>query len=264
MKQIIKFQLFFFLIISLVLPLACMKLNNTEENNICSGKTLDWLRQHVPIPPSTIESQKPLAGGLCEIILKTGPQYIPVYVNDEMVLAGEMFKDKIQVTENTINQLKAKTIQHNRETLDKATAFTYAPAGAGEDSPTVYMITDPLCPYCSRAAQNIQGLMDKHRAVLKTILYTVHGETGEEKNKDAICQGMDLSTYVATDWKSESTEPKACDRYTELHKNTKEMINTIGIQGVPVFILEDGRMVKGANLQKLEDYLTHPMKVAKR
>jgi thiol:disulfide interchange protein DsbC len=226
-----------------------------DDQNVCQGKNIAWLQNHVPIPPQcVIESVSPI-NGMCEMILKAGPNYIPIYVKDDFVLAGEMFSHKKQITEEHITKLKEVAIKDNIKSLDEATAFTYTSKGAGETKKTVYMITDPLCPYCAQATDKIKNLIDKNHATLKTILYTVHGEEGIKKTNTAICKSFNLDQYADPKWKKDKSDNQTCERALNLAKKSKELAQKIGISGVPMFIFDDGRMVSGANMAQVEAYL---------
>lgn len=244
-----------FVIIGIIAIITAVSTHVLADNkNVCDGKNIEWLQKHVPVPPQcTIESINPV-NGMCEIILKTGPQLIPLYVKDDFVLAGEMYQNKTQVTEEKLTKLKKVAIKDNITDLDNATAFTYTARGSAVNPKTVYMITDPLCPYCSQASEKIKNIIDKNKAVLKTILYTVHGKEGQKKVNEAVCRKFDFEKYSSSDWKKES-ENITCERSENLRKKTTDLAQKIGITGVPVFVFEDGRMVSGANMAQVELFL---------
>lgn len=247
------------MVVSLVIAIATFTLitskkasSNEKGKSVCTGITIESIQKHVPIPNGNIESMKE-ENGLCEIILNIGGQYVPIYANDQFVVAGEMYQFKKQITEERIGALKAEVIKKNMDGLNKATAITYKPKGAGDRS--LYMITDPLCSYCNTAASNIKTIMDKNKVTLKTILYTVHGEEGEKKINTAICKKFTFDQYADGKWKSEKNEPPECKESEELSKKAKEIAQKIGITGVPAFIFEDGQIVSGANLVKINELL---------
>ena len=225
----------------------------------CKGKDIDWLRKHIPIPVSTIESKKSV-NGMCEIILKAGTQFIPVYAGKDFVLAGEMFQEKIRKTEATLNSIKTKIAKNSTEELNKAVAFTYTPENSTGKS--IYMITDPLCPYCSKAAIGIKKIADETKTNIKVILYTVHGEDGIKKCEKAICNNYSFEKYINTDWKSEKVEEINCDSADELMKTAATVAQKIGITGVPAFVFEDGKQIAGGNLDKIRAKLSKSVKIA--
>lgn len=247
------------MVVSLVVAIAAFTIitsqkasSNEKGKSVCSGISIESIQKHVPIPNGNIESMKE-ENGLCEIIFNIGGQYVPIYANEKFVVAGEMYQFKKQITEERIGALKAEVIKKNIDGLNQATAITYKPKGAGERS--LYMITDPLCPYCNTAASNIKTIMDNNKVTLKTILYTVHGEEGTKKINTAICKKFSFDQYADGKWKTEKNESAECKDSEALNKKASEIAQKIGITGVPAFIFEDGQIVSGANLIKINEIL---------
>ncbi len=245
-----------FLPIAIIIMVSFLLIQNAtskeSKKGVCSDVTIEKLQKHVPIPNGEIESMRE-KNGLCEIILNIQGQYVPIYAKDEFVVAGEMFQDRKQITQEKINELKAVAIKENIAELDNATSITYTPKNAGKRK--FYMITDPLCPYCNTAASNIKTILDENKVTLKTILYTVHGDEGKKKIKTAICKKFSLEQYADGKWKTEKNETGACKEAEDLIAKGIEITQKIGITGVPAFIFEDGQIVSGANLGKINEIL---------
>jgi len=247
----------------ILLILACllvMSATNThaEFNSKapCKNIDLDWLNKHATMPNASIMSKQTL-DGLCEVILKIGKDYIPVYAGKTFIITGEMFKRKKAVTGPKIKALKKADIRKNIQELDRAAAFEYKPPVL--KNRTIYMITDPLCSYCSYAAEHIKDIADKYGATVKAILYSIHGDQakgegkGYDKSMETICRKFDLDQYAASDWKKDPVSKKYwCQKGKDLLATSADAIGKLHIKGVPVFILDNGEKITGADLPALE------------
>lgn len=219
----------------------------------CSDIDMTWLRTHTPIPSGKIVSKREM-GDLCEVILAFGNDFAPVYAGKDFIIAGEMFKDRRQITRTQMDTLKAKGFREAISELDTLAAITYSPKK--KNGRKIFMITDPLCPYCNMAAERIIPLADTYGATVKTILYSVHGAAGDEKSVEAACRKFTLNQYAEKEWKSQPiADENQCEAGANLIGKTKESIMKMGIGGVPVFIFEDGRFVNGANMAEVEKIL---------
>ena len=225
----------------------------------CKNIDLAWLKQHVTISKANIVSMQAL-DGLCEVILKIGTDYIPVYSGNTFIIAGEMFKNKQAVTGPKIKALKKADIRKNIQELDRIAAFEYKPGVL--KNRTIYMITDPLCSYCNYAAKHIKSIADKYGATVKAILYTIHGDQakgegkGYDKSMEAICRKFDLDQYAASDWKNAPVSEKyRCQKGKDLLAASASLIEKLNLKGVPAFILDNGARINGADMPALEKEL---------
>jgi len=222
----------------------------SDMANPCNAVTLGSLRQQVPIPPATILSKKAVAG-MCEVILDIRGQYVPVYAGPDYVIAGEMFKDRKQVTQETITGLRAKRFRALKNEVDKCVAMTLK-SSSGKVDKTVYMITDPVCPYCHRAETRLREFADRYGAEFKLVLYSVHPPVGRRKAVEAVCRGLSAEAYLDGKWKQENlTDKYQCKAGAGLIKRTEELVRKMGVRGVPMFYLSDGTLVQGANMPAL-------------
>lgn len=227
-----------------------------NSNEPCKNIDLAWLNQHTTISKSQIVFRQPL-DGLCEVIIKIGTDYIPVYAGKTFIIAGEMFKRKQAVTGPKIKTLKNNHIRKNIQELNSVTAFEYKP-GVPKNR-TIYMITDPLCTYCNYAAKHIKNIADKYGATVKAILYTIHGDQakgegkGYDKSMEAICRKFDLDQYAASEWKKTPASNKyRCQKGKDLLAASAGLMVKLNLKGVPVFILDNGVRINGADIPALE------------
>ena len=238
----------------LVIVLGLISFCFAEVNNPCGKVDMAWLRTHSPIPQGEIVSKNNM-GSLCEIILQFGNEYVPVFSGDDFIIAGEMIKHRKQVTVAKIDALKADGFRKILPKLDSVVSITYKPEK--NTNRKIYMITDPLCPYCNMAAKKIVSLADKFGVEVKAVLYSVHGENGEQKAVEAICKKMSLNQYAEEEWKTlPFLEDYRCKEGDALIDETKEILKKTGITGVPVFITDTGQFINGANMAAVEALLT--------
>lgn len=220
------------------------------DENPCDKINIEWMRAHVPIPPAEIVSKAP-ESGLCQVILKIRGEFVPTYAGENFVLAGEMFRDRKQVTQAKLETLQAAAATQNIEKLETVVAMTYTPENSNGKS--VYFLTDPICPYCNRAGKELQSLADRSGVTFKLVFANVHGQKGEAKIREAICSGYDFAKYNTEDWKKQPPQNTQCAAADDLWGRTKEVVAQMGIRGVPAFFTEDGVLVSGANMPKLEE-----------
>ena len=219
-----------------------------HAENPCATITPDSITRHVPVSGAIISKRN--VNGICEVILKIRQEYVPVYVTPDFVIAGEMFQDKKQITKNIIDKLKEKNFILYRKPLDQCVSMKYTPQG--DIKQTIYMITDPECPYCDRAAKKIKKIAGNYQAEVKIILHSVHGKAGRGKVIEAICRNLDFDQYTNKNWiKENKTNEYQCGAGTARLKQTEKIIKKLGITGVPVFYLGGGKKIVGANMPAL-------------
>ncbi|MEZ4565399.1 MAG: thioredoxin fold domain-containing protein [Desulfobacterales bacterium] len=224
------------------------------SGNECRDITFATMQQHVPIPPAAILSKNPV-NGICEVILDINGQYVPVYAGKEFVIAGEMFQDRKQITQTRIDGLKAENFIRLRSDIDACVAMSYAPADKAKH--TIYMITDPVCPFCHQAESQLKNFADTHDAEFKIILASVHPPVGRRKAVEAVCRNLSLDDYIRGDWQEDNeTDDFQCERGIDLIAASEKIVAELGINGVPVFFLENGRRIDGADMTALEKALT--------
>jgi protein-disulfide isomerase len=115
------------------------------------------------------------------------------------------------------------------------------------------MFTDPLCGFCNRAIGNIKSLADKHGAVFNFILITVHGDKGKAKAVEAVCRKFSFEEYSKPEWKkSKDTDKYQCSEGKEAFQRGNTLSGVLGIDGVPVFYVDDGTFISGSEMILLD------------
>jgi len=250
-KWIIKYSVGTTLAIAILVLFAAAA--SVYGGSLCKedNKTvLSFLNKHVPIPPARIVSKREVYG-LCEIILQIRGEFVPVYATDQFVLAGEMFCNRHPVTQEKIRDIQAGLFISMRPELDKVVAMIYTP-GSEKIQHTLYMFTDPLCPYCHLAEREIRDIARKHNAVLKVVFFPVHLPEGEEKAIEAVCRRLDFQAYIKDDWRKGKERQYQCEEGEKLVEKSIAVARKLGIRGVPTFYLDNGKRVTGANKGLIE------------
>ena len=215
--------------------------------NYCDNITPNDITRHIPVS-GTIVSKRSV-NDLCEVILKVRQEYIPVYVTPKYIIAGEMFQNKTQVSGNKIEKLKADQSLLFQNQLNKCVSIRYRPE---KSIRSIYVITDPECSYCNKANRKIKKIADDYNAELKIILYSVHGMAGQKKAIEAICRNLNFDQYAGKNWmKKNKSDEYQCKKGNKIFAQTKKIINEFGMAGVPMFLLDDGTKIVGANMPAL-------------
>jgi thiol:disulfide interchange protein DsbC len=179
-------------------------------------------------------------------------------VGSDFVIAGAMFRNQIPIISRKLTEVALPVDQGTLATLEASVAFTYRPVKASSGR-VLYMVTDPLCPYCNEAAKQVRDVADRRSITVKAVLYTVHGDQrtgvgkGYEKAMEAICRGFDFEQYLALAWKEGSlSQTFRCPRGKTLLRLAADAAEALGIDSVPTFILNDGTRITGADMQALD------------
>lgn len=236
---------------------ACSDIDLPAISRIVNGDQINPFFKQLFSSETSIVSKKPINDlKMCEIILKMqqGGQYVSCYVGSDYVLLGRVFNDGQSLSDITISELKKAAFASVKPKLDELAAFTYTPKG--KPIGTVYMITDPLCPYCHRAENSIISMASDFNVELKVLLCGVHGANSDKRAAQALCKGLTLEDYIKGDWQKENIDEAQCEKGKILVKQTKAVVSQLGVGGVPMFYLNNGASVTGANMPALTEILT--------
>ncbi len=220
----------------------------TQEPNPCLTG-MDTIQKHAFLPPKfKILSQTPVHG-LCEIIVESSGKYFPLYVSPDYVLVGDMFQDQKAVTKRKIDELEVATAEQKRKVLDDCVSITYTPQERNIHR-SLYMIADPDCHYCQTAGSQIKTISERYGMAIKLIIAPLR--ENNPKARAAICNQMNIDEYLDLSASETKREGEECDRAEELLAKTRATTEQLGVKGVPLFILDNGKRVEGANLKALE------------
>jgi len=222
--------------------------------NVCKTVDIDFLSRHLNIPQHTSIASRVPVNGLCQVILNINGRYFTAYASDDnFVILGKMYSNQAILDSTELSSLQRSNFAKVKPELDKCVAINYKPRGTVEN--VVYMVTDPLCPYCNTATGKIKKFADDYNVELKIAFFSVHGAAGDKKAVEAVCRNFTLSEYMQDDWKKGNGEKYLCEKGKALIKKTRPLARDLHIQGVPTFFLQDGTQVVGANMARFEKVL---------
>ncbi|MCP4132597.1 MAG: thioredoxin fold domain-containing protein [bacterium] len=245
-----KKQLFFFLLLIVVPIIGISSIKGAASEDLCAAVDTAFIKKHVAISKITIASKRPV-NGMCEVIVRVRNRLVPLYAGKDFILAGDMYRDKNEITKNSIDAAKQVIFKEHLKALNESVAFTYEPKA--KKGYVIYMFVGPLCPYCHDIVDKIKALARKYGVTIKTVLYPVHGEKGNRKSIEAICRGFDLDKYNNIKWKKKkSAEKHQCARGKKLLKKSVAVSEALGVDGVPAFYLDNGIFISGGDLEAIE------------
>lgn len=224
--------------------------------SVCDQMDISVLQKHIPISDKAKIIAKRDLYGVCEMIVdipvnaKGEIEQVAIYATPNFVLAGEMYANKTQVTMNTLNSLTAKKFANLLPEIDKAVCLHVEPKGKPKH--TLYMFSSPTCPHCKDASEALAEMLAKDNSVELKVLFYAGGEA-RDRSIAAVCEKMDLNTYVNTDWskKMQERKPMCVDGIQTVDKATA-VAKKLGISGVPCFFTEKGEMIQGANIPAIK------------
>lgn len=232
--------------------------------DLCTTITFPALKTQVPLrfPPDARIVSKRMVNGMCEVVINARGRDYPFYVGKKFVIAGHMFSNGKSISGDTLKRLaleeekkEQKLFTKIRKQLDKTVVMDYKPAGGYHR--TIYMFTDPVCPFCHRAEKRIKGIAEACGVEVKIIFFPVHIPKGKEKAVEAVCSKIGLDEYVDRQWSHSAA--KGTPQWAQAEALLDESIalgRKLGIRAVPAFILDNGKRVIGANMDKLVEEIT--------
>ncbi|MDY0362178.1 MAG: hypothetical protein RBR08_12055 [Desulforegulaceae bacterium] len=239
--------------------------------NVCGHITMEWLNEQAPIPAPNKIILKKEQFGLCEIIISINGEFVPVYAGQNFILAGQMFSNRKQITDITLQSVsdiqaeerqnaearrlflaeqQLEYIKEHRAVLDEMTAFT-----VGDGGQVVYLITDPLCPHCKSALSGAMDIVKKYpgKATFQVIVTSIF-QASKPYAEEVICYGWNAEKYLAQS--KDIPQTLGCQKSEKVFKKTEEFFPNFGLSGVPAFIAPDaGWKVEGANMSRVQELL---------
>lgn len=238
----------------LVLP-SFTSLHSEPEK--CSRITDEIISRHLPVSEFSVVSRREVKG-VCEVVINVSNRIIPLYGNEDFLISGDMYNNRANITKEKIYDINKNAFLKNRTTLDGLAAFEYKPVEIKSER-VLYMFTEPLCPYCHKAGFEVKRLSDKYGVKVKVLLVSMKGEDGKRKCIEAACrhfilkEQFDFVHYNELEWKKEIPDEKyICEQGIELIRKTEEVSNKMSIDGIPLFYLDNGEYVSGADMEALE------------
>jgi len=233
MRRFLAFWVLFFLV-SVSLVWACPQAESVE-------KSLKRLFSRVR--DLRVEKIKPSpAPGFCEAVLSlpSGEKKI-VYVDESgrFCFVGRLYdlQRALNLTELSLAELNRLSPEELKE-LDKLVAFE-----VGKGKKTLYLITDPQCPFCRRLEKTLDGLIRDGLVRVKVILYplvTLH-PTAKKECISLICDRRGWKELL-----SGYSSDHECEEGRRKVEEARRLLPRLGIRGTPAIVLPDGRLLRGA------------------
>jgi thiol:disulfide interchange protein DsbC len=221
----------------------------TFPKNPCDA-VFQQIEEHAYLPEKFSVISKQAIDNLCEVILRANEKYLTLYVSENYVLVGDIFKDHKALTRRTIDEIEGRVVLENRQQLEECVAISYIPTDRNLNR-SIYMISDPDCHFCNMANDEIIYLAERYGFNIKVILFPL----GNENRSAAVaCRQMSFEEYTSEEFASEIIlEGSVCENGIKLVEKSKQIAKTIGIHAVPTFIFaETGQKIAGADMKKLE------------
>ncbi len=176
--------------------------------------------------------------GLCEAVVNLNGQKKLLYTDEkgEYIINGQIFDvaNRSNITRESIAELN-KFTPAQLKTLDRLVAFE---KGEGK---TLYFVTDPMCPYCKKAEQIMEPLMEEGKIKVKFLLFPLRFHKGaKEQCISIICDQKGLEG-LKTQYRSDNQ----CEAGKKQVEDTVKFLQQKGITGTPTYIFMDGRYHSG-------------------
>lgn len=161
---------------------------------------------------------------------------------------GVFFDMKTQTDLTRLAKNRAERIDVTTLPIDQAIVRT-----KGNPSHSLYVFTDPLCPYCRKLEVTLNHLQDVRIYTFLSPLVSLHPEAREVAAR-IWCAKNPAKAFDAVMLKGETlTTPAQCE--TPTLKN-EALMQKLGIKGTPTLFLENGERLTGAvDLEKLQKAL---------
>lgn len=231
-------------------------LQGVSRGDTCQDVTSEVLKKHLSLDEFTVISKREL-NGLCEVIINTENRFVTFYGNKKFLISGEMYEGGVSLTESRLYEINKSVLKSSISDADSCVVFSYSPAEVKTET-TLYMFTDPLCPFCNRIGKEIIELSDRIGFKVRILLLNVHGDKGRVKCIEAICRNaadpsFNFAEYNKPEWKQGDTDKAFnCPKGSELLDKTEKLSEKLGIDSVPFFFIDDGRHVSGASIEEVE------------
>lgn len=224
----------------------------SSASQICDDIDKDFLTRHIPFQfERVIAKSFQKSVNMCQIIVSVNGTNAPLYVtaNRDAVLTGDIFTNRVSLAKNTIDQIEAKDFKQYEGEISEAVAFTYKPPAPIKG--TIYMVTDPDCPYCERAKDPIKRFADENGMEVRVVFYPMpfHPEA-KPKAVRGICGKMDYNDYLAARYNGD-----LCKEGEEKISKAMDIVRKLGISGTPTFVNGNGRRVPGFIPDQLKNLL---------
>lgn len=198
--------------------------------------------------------------GLWEVIIEDKGTKGVMYIgfSKRHVVAGPVFEvdtgmNKTQETFEKMNRDLLRYVDYAKIPLEKSLII-----GQKDAQYKVAVFTDPDCPYCAKAHEEIKKVVAERKDIafyLKLMPLSMHPEAFW-KSQSILCKGS-LQMLEDNFAKKEIPRPD-CDNKQEVENNIR-LASELGITGTPTLVFPDGMVVAGGRDAKaIIDLVTNP------
>lgn len=214
--------------------------------------------------------------GLYEVIIGTGVSF--VYVNEEVLqkttLTGENDPQKPELFRYWLfggvmfDMVEKKELTKDLKTLAQMIDVKALPIKnaivreKGNAENTLYVFTDPLCPYCAKLEETLATLDNVRIYTFLTPLVTLH-PTAREVSAQIWCAPDPIQALENVMVKRLSLGQTPAQCVSPVLANEK-LMQTLAIKGTPTIFFADGRRATGAlTLEQLIDGMNEAQETQK-
>lgn len=241
--------------------------------------------------------------GLYEVVIEVNGRRIPVYLDCSLryLISGEIIdvKQRKSLTREKIAKLNEQSLKEKIAKLEKVLGkekveelkkavgkellsrirlvdINQIPQkgkvifGNKNAKYTVYVITDPQCPFCKRLHKEIEKILAKRKDVkfemiffplpfhkyAKPVATAILCEKNNEKEKQLLTKAFE---YQSNQEKFKKLASKSCPEAEEIINKNLEFGKKVGIRGTPTLIFPKGITISGAlpaqQIEKIIDAL---------
>jgi thiol:disulfide interchange protein DsbC len=248
--------------------------NAFAQENICNHVNIDWLKTHVPLPNESKIIHKKNRFDICEIVLDINGQVAPLYAGKNYIIAGQMMQEKHQVTgevlqslepvikknqeelirqQEKIEKARLEKIKNNFSVIENMVAISTDKNAEKK----VYVVTDPLCGYCTKTLNFLKPLAKEKGFSIEVIIYPIFGEQSAPLVNKAITDNFTIDEYIDSAWKSKKyNDMEKSEKFEKINKLGQDNFTDFNFDGVPVILGDKASfMVIGADLVKIEEQI---------
>lgn len=121
--------------------------------------------------------------------------------------------------------------------LESLTSFTL-----GRGKKTIYLVTDPQCPYCKQAENLLKRMIEKEDLTVRFVLFPLESYKGSrEQCISVICDNKGIEGFDSG-YRSDNQ----CQEGIKKIENTALFLSNKGIHSTPTLIFSDGIVLIGS------------------
>lgn len=227
-----------FFLIFLIISLSSCNLNTNPCTNIKEKELKETLKIDFD---SIVEKNEIKGTNLCQIVIQRngGFNIFYAYPDGKTFIFGDIYKNGTFLSKATLERIQEKAFKNFQTEIDKVVVFSYKPEGANK---YIYMITDPDCPFCEKAKQEVKKWADLKKVEIKVVFFpleTLHPQA-KDKAIRAVCSGMTYNDYMNSKWAGQ-----LCNDGTKKIQDSIALMKKINVNGTPSFISFNGKRIVG-------------------